>query len=52
MPLSTAENVVDMIAPSVLIGSSSKLQIAGTSIKSWTSSNFGQIKLFASELHA
>ena len=55
MPLSAAKkkkNIVDMIAPSVLIGSSSKLQVARISIKSWISSIFGQIKLFASELHA
>ena len=53
MPLNAAKTiVVDMIAPSVLIGSSSNLQVARTGIKSWTSSVFGQFRLFASELHA
>ena len=43
-----------MIVPSVLIGSSSHLQVIRTGIKSWTSSMFYfcQIRLFVSESHA
>ena len=49
--MSAGKHVVVMIAPSVLIGSSSNMQITRTSIKSWTSSISGQSGLFASELH-
>ena len=44
------ENVVWMIATSLLIGSSSILQVTRTAIKSWMSSNSGQIGLSTSEL--
>ena len=43
---------MDKIVSSVLIGSSSDLQLMRTGIKSWTSSISGLIRLFASELHA
>ena len=36
-------NVVNILAPSFLIGSSSFLQVMRTTIKSWTSSKFDQI---------
>ena len=52
LPLSTGKNIVDTIAASVLIGSSSNLQTKRTAIKSWASSISGQSRLFASELHA
>ena len=45
------ENVVRMIAVSLLIGSSSILQVTRTAITSWMSSNSGQIGLSISELH-
>ena len=44
--------VVSTIAPSLLIGSSSNLKVTRTAIKSRTSSNFGQIGQFTSELLA
>ena len=44
------ENVVRMIATSLLIGSSSILQVTRTTINSWMSSNSGQIGLSTSEL--
>ena len=37
-------NVVNTLAPSVLIGSSLFLQVRRTTIISWTSSNFSQIR--------
>ena len=43
---------MDVIAPSILIGSSSNLQVMKTGIKYLTSSIFGQIGLLASELLA
>ena len=42
-------NVVDMIVPSCLIGSSSKLQVTRTGIKSRTRSISAQIGLFVSD---
>ena len=44
------ENVVNMLAPSFLIGSSSYLQETRTTIISRTSSNFGQIRPRTAEL--
>ena len=44
------ENVVSTLAPSVLIGSSSYLQVTRTSIRSRTSSKFGQIGPRTAEL--
>ena len=38
------KNLVSILAPSFLIGSSSYLQVTRTSIMSRTSSNFGQIR--------
>ena len=46
------ENVVLRIAPSLLIESSSNLQVTRTAIKSRTSSNSGKIGLFTLELLA
>ena len=46
------ENVVNTLAPSFLIGSSSYLQVTRTSITSRTSSKFGQIGLRTAELAA
>ena len=46
------ENVVTTLAPSILIGSSSYLQVTRTSITSRTSSKFGQIRLRTAELAA
>ena len=46
------ENVVSTLAPSFLIGSSSYLQVTRTSIRSLTSSKFGQIGPRAAELAA
>ena len=45
-------NVVNILAPTFLIGSSSFLQVARTTIKSWTSSKFDQIRPWTSELAA
>ena len=45
-------NVVNTLAPSFLIGSSSFLQVTRTTIKSWTSSKFDQIQLWTAELAA
>ena len=44
-------NVVNTLAPLFfLIGSSSFLQVRRTTIKSWTSSKFDQIRLWTAEL--
>ena len=45
-------NVVNTLAPSFLIGSSSFLQVTRTTIKSWMSSKFGQIGPRTAELAA
>ena len=45
-------NVVNTLAPSFLIGSSSFLQIVTTAIKSQMSSQFDQILLWTAELAA
>ena len=45
-------NVVNTLAPSFLIGSSSFLQVTRTTIKSWTSSKFDQIRPWTAELAA
>ena len=45
-------NVVNTLAPSLLIGSSSFLQVTRTTIKSRMSSKFGQIQLWTAELAA
>ena len=45
-------NVVNTLAPSFLIGSSSFLQVTRTTIKSWTSSKFDQIRPRTAELAA
>ena len=45
-------NVVNTLAPLFLIGSSSFLQVRGTTIKSWTSSKFDQIGTWTAELIA
>ena len=45
-------NVVNTLAPSFLIGSSSFLQVASTTIKAWTSSKFDQIRPWTAELTA
>ena len=45
-------NVVNTLAPSFLIGSSSFLQVMRTTIKSWTSSKFDQIRPWIAELAA
>ena len=44
---SPGENLVNTLAPSFLIGSSSLLQVTGTCMKAWMSSNFGK---FTTEL--
>ena len=46
------ENVVNTLAPSLLIGSSSYLQVTRTYITSRTSSKFGQIGPRTAELAA
>ena len=46
------ENVVNTLAPSFLIGSSSYLQVTKTTIISRTSSNLGQIRPRTAELAA
>ena len=46
------ENVVSTLAPSVLIGSSSYLQVRRTVITSQTSLKFGQIRPRTAELAA
>ena len=46
------ENVVNTLAPSFLIGSSSFLQKTRTCIKTWMSSNFNQIVPLNAELPA
>ena len=45
-------NVVNTLAPSFLIGSSLFLQVRRTTIISWTSSNFSQIRPMTAELAA
>ena len=45
-------NVVNTLAPPFLIGSSSFLQVTRTTIKSWTSSKFDQIRPWPAELAA
>ena len=45
-------NVVNTLAPSFLIGSSSFLQVTWTTIKSWTSWKFGRIGPRTGELAA
>ena len=45
-------NVVNTLAPSFLIGSSSFLQVTITTIKSRTISKFGQIQTWTAELSA
>ena len=45
-------DLVRSIVPSILIGFSSNLQVTGTAINSRMGSNFGQIRLFTSELLA
>ena len=45
-------NAVNTLAPLLLIGSSSFLQVRRTTIKSWTSSKFDQIGLWTAELAA
>ena len=45
-------DLVRSIVPSILIGSSSNLQVTGVAINSRMSSNFGGIRLFTSELLA
>ena len=45
-------NVVNVLAPSFLIGSSSFLQVTRTIIKTWTSSKFDQIRAWTAELPA
>ena len=45
-------NVVNVLAPSFLIGSSSFLQVMSTILKSWTSSKFDQIRQWTAELAA
>ena len=45
-------NVVNTLAPSFLIGSSSYLQVARTTIKSWTSWKFDQFRPWTAELAA
>ena len=42
-------NVVDTLAPLLLIGSSSFLQVWRTTIKSWTSAKFDQIRPWTAE---
>ena len=45
-------NVVNTLAPSFLIRSSLFLQVTRTTVKSWTSSKFGQIRPRTAELAA
>ena len=45
-------NVVNTLAPSFLIRSSSFLQVTRTTIKAWTSSQFDQIRPWTAELAA
>ena len=45
-------NVVNALAPSFLIGSSSFLQVTMTTVKYWISSKFGQIQPCTAELAA
>ena len=45
-------NVVNTLAPSFLIGASLFLQVTRTTIKSWTSSKFDQIRPWTAELAA
>ena len=45
-------NVVSTLAPSVLLGSTSYLQVTSTTIKAWMSSKFGLIPLLTTELGA
>ena len=45
-------NVVNTLAPSFLIGSSSFLQVTRTTIKAWMSSKFDQILPWTAELAA
>ena len=45
-------NVVNTLATSFLIESSSFLQVIRTTIKSWTSSKFDQIRSWTAELAA
>ena len=45
-------NVVNTLAPLFLIGSSSVLQVTRTTIKSWTSLKFDQIRPWTAELAA
>ena len=45
-------NVVNTLAPSFLIVSSLFLQVTRTTIKSWTSSKFGQIQPWTAKLAA
>ena len=45
-------NVVNTLAPSFLICSPSFLQVTRTTIKSWTSSKFDQIRPWTAELAA
>ena len=46
------ENLVSTLEPLFLIGSFSFLQVTRTTIKAWTSSNFGGIPQLTSELAA
>ena len=45
-------NVVNTLPPSFLIGSSSFLQVARTTVKFWISSKFGQIQPCTAEIAA
>ena len=45
-------NVVNTLAPLILIGSSSLLQVRRTTIRSWTSSKFDQIGPLTAEFAA
>ena len=45
-------NVVNTLAPSFLIGSSSFLQVTSKTIKAWTSAKFDQIRPWTAELTA
>ena len=45
-------NIVNTLAPSFLIGSSSYLQVTRITIKSWTSSKFDQIRPWTAEVAA
>ena len=46
------ENLVSTLAPPLLIGSSSFLQVTRTAIKAWIGSKFGKIGLGSAELAA